>query len=63
MNSAAGQYIAARILYTELYMFTSSEKLSYLRTGAYFWSVAIPFWVLWKAGRKVMAAETDRKSL
>ena len=53
LNFAAAEYIGARIVYTALYMSTKSEAMSYLRTGAYVWSLAAPVWILWKAGVKM----------
>lgn len=63
MNSAATQYLAARVLYTGLYMVHTNEALSYVRSGVYAWSLAIPFWVLWKAGTKLRDEGGDAKAL
>lgn len=52
LNWAAGTYLATRVVYTALYMTTTSELFSYARSGVYTLSVAVPFWVLWKAGVK-----------
>jgi hypothetical protein len=38
------------VLYTTLYMTVRSEAASYLRTGAWAWSVAIPIYGLIRAG-------------
>lgn len=59
MNICAGEYLAARVLYSVLYLTVQSEKASYLRSAAYFWSIGIPFYVLWKAGWK--AVDEDKK--
>jgi hypothetical protein len=53
LNFCAAEYLAARVLYSVLYVTVQSEKTSYLRSAAYFWSVGIPFYVLWKAGWKM----------
>ena len=53
MNFLAADYLAARVVYTGLYMTVKSEAASYLRTGAYAWSLAIPLYVLWKAGNRL----------
>lgn len=65
LNFAAAEYIGARIVYTALYMTTKSEAMSYLRTGAYAWSLAAPIWILWKAGVKARDGmlEGDGKAL
>lgn len=55
MNTLAAEYIGARILYTALYMGVRSEGLSYLRTGVWAWSMAIPIWGLVRAGRALNA--------
>lgn len=59
LNFCAAEYLAARVLYSVLYMTVQSEKASYLRSAAYFWSVGIPFYVLWKAGKKVVESERE----
>lgn len=53
MNFLAADYLAARVVYTGLYMTVKSETASYLRTGAYAWSLSIPLYILWKAGNKL----------
>lgn len=53
MNFCAAEYLAARVLYSVLYMSVRSETASYLRSAVYVWSVGIPFYVLWKAGKKI----------
>lgn len=53
MNSLAANYLTARVVYTGLYMTVKSEAASYLRTGAYAWSLGIPLYVLWKAGNRL----------
>jgi uncharacterized MAPEG superfamily protein len=53
LNLCAAEYLAARVVYTTLYMTVKSEAASYLRTGAYAWSVGIPLYVLWKAGTRL----------
>lgn len=51
MNKLAAEYIGVRVLYTALYMSVrSSEAASYLRTGVWAWSVAIPIYGLVRAG-------------
>ena len=51
MNKLAAEYIGVRVLYTALYMTVrSSEAASYLRTGVWAWSVAIPIYGLVRAG-------------
>ncbi|KAK4939079.1 hypothetical protein LTR10_020565 [Elasticomyces elasticus] len=57
MNVCAAEYLAARVVYSVLYMTVKSEKASYLRSAVYFYSVGIPFYVLWKAGWKMAATE------
>jgi uncharacterized MAPEG superfamily protein len=61
LNGCAAQYLASRVLYSVLYMTVRSEKASYLRSAVYFWSVGIPFYVLWKAGSNLAAAAGDGK--
>lgn len=46
----AAEYIGVRVLYTTLYMTVRSEAASYLRTGVWYWSVAIPIYGLIRAG-------------
>ncbi len=47
LNKIAAEYIGVRILYTTLYMTVRSEAASYLRSGVYAWSVAIPiYWLI-----------------
>ncbi|KAI9722980.1 MAG: hypothetical protein M1812_001429 [Candelaria pacifica] len=54
MNSFAAQYIGFRILYSGLYIFNrSSEKLAYVRTGVWYWSLALPVLTLIHAGNKL----------
>ncbi|KAI9707725.1 MAG: hypothetical protein M1836_000687 [Candelina mexicana] len=51
LNSLAAQYIGVRIVYTGLYIFNrSSEKIAYVRTGVWYWSLAIPALTLIRAG-------------
>lgn len=42
-------------------MTVQSEKTSYLRSAVYFWSVGIPFYVLWRVGWKVAEGEKDKE--
>jgi uncharacterized MAPEG superfamily protein len=51
LNTIAMEYIGARLLYTTLYMGVKSELTSYLRSGIWAWSIALPIWGLVKAGR------------
>jgi uncharacterized MAPEG superfamily protein len=53
MNFLAADYLAARVVYSALYMTVKSEAASYLRSGAYAWSLSIPLYVLWKAGNRI----------
>jgi uncharacterized MAPEG superfamily protein len=53
MNFYAAEYLAVRVVYSVLYMTVKTEAASYLRSGAYFWSISIPFYVLWKAGGRL----------
>ena len=53
MNFLAAEYLGTRVLYTALYMTVKTETASYLRTGAYAWSLSIPLYVLWKAGSRL----------
>lgn len=53
MNSLAANYLTARVVYTGMYMTVKSEAASYLRSGAYVWSLGIPLYVLWKAGNRL----------
>jgi hypothetical protein len=50
LNTLAAEYTGARVLYTTLYMTVRSEAASYLRTGVWAWSVAIPIYGLIRAG-------------
>jgi len=50
LNYMAIDYLAARVLYTAVYMGVKSELGSYLRTGIWAWSISIPIWVLVRAG-------------
>nr|KAK5435821.1 hypothetical protein LTR18_009823 [Exophiala xenobiotica] len=64
LNICAAEYLAARVVYSVLYMTVRSEPASYLRSAVYFYSVGIPFYVLWKAGWKVAAAnERDKDKI
>ncbi|PGH14545.1 hypothetical protein AJ80_05865 [Polytolypa hystricis UAMH7299] len=51
LNLIAAEYLGARVLYTALYMGARSEFMSYIRTGVWAWSIALPIWGLIKAGR------------
>lgn len=62
LNICAAEYLAARVVYSVLYMAVRSEAASYLRSAVYFYSIGIPFYVLWKAGCKVAGAAQDTKS-
>ncbi|KIX03407.1 uncharacterized protein Z518_06959 [Rhinocladiella mackenziei CBS 650.93] len=53
LNFCAAEYLAARALYSVLYMTVRSEKASYLRSAVYLWTVGIPFYIFWKAGCKM----------
>lgn len=57
LNYMALDYLAARVLYTAVYMGVKSEIGSYLRTGIWAWSVSIPIWVLVRAGKAVNAGD------
>ncbi|KIW18518.1 hypothetical protein PV08_02806 [Exophiala spinifera] len=61
LNICAAEYLAARVVYNVLYMTVRSEAASYLRTAVYFYSVGIPFYVLWKAGQKAAGAIAQEK--
>ena len=51
LNTLATEYISLRIIYTALYMATArSELVSWLRTGVWGLSVAVPVWGLLRAG-------------
>lgn len=52
MNNAAKQYLGIRVLYTVLYIVNSSKNLllSVARSSMWGLSVAVPGWVLLKAG-------------
>lgn len=63
LNSAATQFLTARIVYSLLYITTTSEALSYLRTGAFTWSISAPMFILWQAGKKFRDAGPGAKSL
>ena len=52
LNSAAAQFLGARVLYTVLYMTARNEAYSYLRTGAFAWSVSIPVVLLFNAANR-----------
>ena len=51
MNILALEYLGARALYSVVYTLVRSEGLSYVRTGLWAWSIGIPIWGLFKAGR------------
>ncbi|KAH0839126.1 hypothetical protein AYO21_04720 [Fonsecaea monophora] len=51
LNTCAAEYLVARTLYSILYMTVRSEPASYLRSAVWTWSVGIPVYVLWKAGK------------
>ncbi|KAJ5222645.1 uncharacterized protein N7469_008885 [Penicillium citrinum] len=53
LNYMAIDYLAARVLYTAVYMGVKSELGSYLRTGIWAWSISIPIWVLVRAGNAI----------
>lgn len=53
LNIYAGEYLAARLVYSVVYMTVKSEAASYLRTGVWAWGMSIPLYVLWKAGNKL----------
>jgi uncharacterized MAPEG superfamily protein len=54
MNTLAIEYIGVRLLYNALYMTVRNETVSYLRTGVWYWSVAIPLYGLVRAGNLVV---------
>ncbi|KAJ5763306.1 hypothetical protein N7533_001987 [Penicillium manginii] len=58
LNYMALDYLAARALYTAVYMGVKSELGSYLRTGIWAWSISIPIWVLIRAGKAVNAGDS-----
>jgi hypothetical protein len=51
LNSLTSEYLGARLLYTAVYMGVRSEAASYLRMGVWAWSISIPIWALYKAGK------------
>ena len=51
LNFIAAEYLGARVLYTALYMGARSEFMSYMRTGVWAWSIALPLYGLVKAGK------------
>ena len=53
LNTLAAEYISVRVLYTMLYMTVRGEAASYLRTGVWAWSVAIPIYGLIRAGNAI----------
>ena len=53
MNSMALSFFAARTLYMGLYMSIKSDTLALARTGVYFWSITIPMFGLWRAGKAI----------
>ncbi|OQE16715.1 hypothetical protein PENSTE_c023G00497 [Penicillium steckii] len=53
LNYMAVDYLAARVLYTAVYMGVKSELGSYLRTGIWAWSISIPIWLLLRAGNAI----------
>ncbi|KAJ5626238.1 hypothetical protein N7510_002547 [Penicillium lagena] len=55
LNSLALEYLGVRLLYTAVYMGVRSEAASYLRTGVWAWSISIPIWALYKAGKTLNA--------
>ena len=55
LNTIAFEYLGARLLYTAVYMVVRSEAASYLRTGVWAWSISIPIWALYKAGKNLRA--------
>jgi len=50
LNTLAAEYIGVRLLYMAFYMGVRSEAASYLRTGAWVWSISIPIRCLIRAG-------------
>jgi len=60
MNTAALEYIGARIVYTALYTgVRRSEAASYARSGVYGLSLAVPCWVLWRASGRIWERESE----
>lgn len=53
LNALAFEYLGARLLYMAVYMGVRSEAASYLRTGIWAWSISIPIWALYKAGKQL----------
>lgn len=57
LNAVAAQYLGVRVLYVALYMglrgWKGNEGWAFLRTGVWAWSVAVPVWVLVRAGRRL----------
>lgn len=49
LNHLGMQYLGARLVYTALYIYTSSEALSYLRTLVWGWSAALPILAILRA--------------
>lgn len=54
LNNMAFSFLAARVLYTGLYMGIKSDTLAYARTGVYFAGISIPLVGLWRAGNAMM---------
>ncbi|KAH8726784.1 hypothetical protein GQ44DRAFT_704802 [Phaeosphaeriaceae sp. PMI808] len=52
MNIATGLYVLLRVLYTVLYINTTTQKMSYLRSLTWFASVLVLVGVYIKAGGK-----------
>ncbi|KAM5442782.1 hypothetical protein MferCBS31731_002168 [Microsporum ferrugineum] len=53
LNFLAAEYLGCRVLFAALYMGTSSEIMSYARTGVWFWSLGRLLQTLIKAGNAV----------
>jgi hypothetical protein len=54
LNTAAGAYLGLRVLYTQLYINTTSRKVSFLRSLVWAISTGILFFVYVKAGNKAL---------
>jgi hypothetical protein len=54
LNTAAGAYLGLRVLYAQLYINTTTRKVSFLRSLVWAISTGILFFVYVKAGNKAL---------
>ncbi|KAJ5223495.1 hypothetical protein N7468_008037 [Penicillium chermesinum] len=59
LNTLALNYLGARVLYTALYMGVRSERMAYLRTAAWAWSISVPVYIFYRAGNTALTMRDD----